>query len=96
MQFCPLVNSKSLLIFWRLPTWILNNMSKIYIKPIRMFENITCFLRKPYGEKCDPNNTIDLFDIQPHNRRLTIMYESQTLLNKTLNISLNEHKQSLA
>lgn len=71
-------------------------MSKIYIKPIRMFENITCFLRKPNGEKCDPNNTIDLFDIQPHNRKLTIMNERQTLLNKTLNISLNEHKQSLA
>lgn len=35
-------------------------MSKIYIKTIRMFENIICLLRKPYGENCDPNNTIDI------------------------------------
>lgn len=35
-------------------------MLKIYIKIIRMFENIICLLRKFYGENCDFNNIIDI------------------------------------
>lgn len=61
-----------------------------------MFENITCLLRKPYGEKCDHNNTIDILLYNLLKENSIIMNERQTLLNKTLNISLNEHKQSLA